>query len=98
MKVYIVMYESAYGAVVDSVWTSELKAKARVEEVSKASCFYHYYEEHSVRQMRITKIFQFTPIITTNYQNLETANLLKNLLTNQNKYAIIVLQNKREVK
>lgn len=49
MKVYIVMYESAYGAVVDSVWTSESKAKARVEEVSKASCFYHYYEEHLVR-------------------------------------------------
>lgn len=48
MKVYIVMYESAYGAVVDSVWASEEKAKTRVEEVGKASRFYHYYEEHLV--------------------------------------------------
>ena len=46
MKVYIVMYEGAYGAVVDSVWTSKPKAEARVEEVNKTSCFHHYYEEH----------------------------------------------------
>ena len=46
MKVYIVFYESAYGAVVDSVWTSKPKAEARVEKVNKTSCFYHYIEEH----------------------------------------------------
>ena len=49
MKVYIVMYEGAYGAAVESVWTSKSKAVARLAEVSKASCFYHYYEEHLVR-------------------------------------------------
>lgn len=49
MKVYIVLYESAYGAAVDSVWTSKAKAVARLGEASKTSCFYHYYEEHLVR-------------------------------------------------
>lgn len=49
MKVYIVLYESAYGAAVDSVWTNKPKAVARLEKVSRASCFYHYIEEHLVQ-------------------------------------------------
>jgi hypothetical protein len=45
MQVYVVMFDGAYGAQIDKIFTSKAKADTYVEEKQKSNSIYNYYIE-----------------------------------------------------
>lgn len=47
MQVYVVMFDGAYGAQIDKIFTSKVKAEAYMAEQQKvSSCYTYYIETH----------------------------------------------------